>query len=256
MYEGEKLQLIATVKPDNATDKSVTWTISDSSVASISSTGLITAHKKGSARIQVTCNDDKNIWQSCPLTVLGPNVPVTGVTVSPKTNRMNISESLQLTATVLPADASDKTVRWSSSDETVATVTSKGVVRAKAAGTAFITAETTDGKKQDGCMITVRSTYVREPDRIEIAAYPRIEYRYRDPFDETGMTLTAFYDDGSTKTIDDPHAFTVLGYEPRKAGTQTVKVMYEDCETSFEVRVTMEWWQWLIRVILFGWIWY
>ncbi|MBQ7547450.1 MAG: hypothetical protein IJT41_10865 [Clostridia bacterium] len=48
----------------------------------------------------------------------------------------------------------------------------------------------------------------------------------------------------------------MLGYEPRKAGTQTVKVMYEDCETSFEVRVTMEWWQWLIRVILFGWIWY
>jgi uncharacterized protein YjdB len=85
----------------------------------------------------------------------GTTVPVTGVTVSPTTLSLTVGQTATLTATVSPANATNKNVTWSSSNTSVATVSSTGVVTAVAAGSATITVTTVDGSKTANCAVTV-----------------------------------------------------------------------------------------------------
>lgn len=83
------------------------------------------------------------------------DVPVTGVTVSPTSDSIAVSETLTLTATVAPEDATNKAVTWGTSDDTIATVSDAGVVTGVAAGTATITVTTVDGSFTATCEVTV-----------------------------------------------------------------------------------------------------
>ncbi|HOK98599.1 MAG TPA: glycoside hydrolase family 9 protein, partial [Bacteroidales bacterium] len=87
--------------------------------------------------------------------VPGQTVPVTGVTVSPTTLSLTVGQTATLTATVSPANATNKSVSWSSSNTSVATVSSSGVVTAVAAGSATITVTTVDGAKTATCAVTI-----------------------------------------------------------------------------------------------------
>ena len=109
---------------------------------------------------------------SIVFTIEDPTVAVTSVTLDKTEAALNIGESVTLTATVAPDDATDKTVTWTSSDATVATVSDEGVVTAVAAGTATITVTTTDGAKTATCTVTVAEpTYtVTVKDGTEDAA--------------------------------------------------------------------------------------
>jgi len=83
-------------------------------------------------------------------------VAVTGVSLNKSTASLTVGgDDETLVATVAPADATDKSVSWSSDDTDVATVSSAGVVHAVGAGTATITVTTTDGGKTDTCEVTV-----------------------------------------------------------------------------------------------------
>lgn len=86
-----------------------------------------------------------------------PDVPVTGVSVDPTTATLTVGQTQALTATVTPADATDKVVSYSSSAESVATVSSAGVITAMGAGTATITATTHDGSFTASCTVTVEA---------------------------------------------------------------------------------------------------
>ena len=143
---GETVTLTATVKPDDATDKTVTWTTSDASVATVEN-GVVTAKKVGTATITAKAGDKS---ATCSITVIA--TPVTSVTLDKTTASLKAGETVSLTATVKPDDATDKTVTWSSSDATVATV-SNGVVTAKKVGSATITAKA--GDKTATCTVTV-----------------------------------------------------------------------------------------------------
>ena len=143
---GQSETLIATVLPDNATDKTVTWSTSDESVASVSN-GVVTAKKVGTATITAKAGDKT---ATCEITVVA--TPVTSVTLNQTSASLKAGETVTLTATVSPDDATDKTVTWSTSDESVASV-SNGVVTAKKVGTATITAKA--GDKTATCTITV-----------------------------------------------------------------------------------------------------
>ena len=151
---GETLQLTATVQPEDATDKTVTWQSSNTGVATVDANGKVTAKKTGSTTITVTTKDGAKT-ATCKITVVAATVHVTGVTVNKTAVGLSVSESLQLTASVQPSNASDKTVAWSSSNESVATVDANGKVTAKKAGTATITATTKDGGKTATCKVTV-----------------------------------------------------------------------------------------------------
>ena len=142
---GETEQLTATVKPDDATDKNVTWTSSDESVAKVVN-GKVTAVKSGKATITAKCGGKT---AECAVTV---TVPVTSLTLDRTTLSMAVGETAQLTATVKPDDATDKNVSWTSSDEFVAKV-DNGKVTAVKSGKATITAKCCD--KTAGCAVTV-----------------------------------------------------------------------------------------------------
>ena len=151
MEVGDTQILTPTVTPSKATDKSVTWTSSNTSVASVSSSGVVTAKASGSATITVTTNDGGK-KATCSVTVI---VPVTGISLNQTSLSMEVGETKTLTATVTPSNATDKTVTWSSSNTSVATVSSAGVVTAKAAGSATITVATAEGSKKATCSVTV-----------------------------------------------------------------------------------------------------
>ena len=156
MIEGETVQLTATVLPEDATDKSVTWTSSDVAVATVDQNGLVTAVGAGVATIIATTVDVSNLTASCTVTVEPNVVLATSIELNQTSANVNEGETLQLTATVMPEDATDKTVTWASSDETVATVDQNGLVTAVAAGTATITASTIDGSDLSAsCEVTV-----------------------------------------------------------------------------------------------------
>ena len=155
LEKGATSTLTATVAPDNATIKTLTWKSSNTSVATVDANGKVTAVAKGTANITATATDGSNKSATCAVTV---KISVTGVSVNHSTLSLNVGGTYSdLTATVLPADASDKSVTWSSSNTAVATVdASTGKITAVKAGTADIVATTTDGSKTAKCTLTVK----------------------------------------------------------------------------------------------------
>ena len=139
---GASAQLTATVKPDNATNKTVSWDSSDNSVAKVSD-GKVTALKAGTANITATAGDISSL---ITVTVADVPVPVTSVSVSGdgvSDGKLSLKSgaSVQLTATVKPDNATDRKVTWTSSDSSVANVMGTGVVTAGSkAGKATVTA--------------------------------------------------------------------------------------------------------------------
>ena len=145
--------LIASVAPDNATNQTVIWTSSNETVATVTNNGKVTAKMPGTATITVT-TEDGGKTASCDITVA--IVQVTGVTLNRSTLTMNESTSSILIATILPENATDKSVTWTSSNKKVATINSQGVVKGESSGTATITVATQDGNKTATCIVTVQ----------------------------------------------------------------------------------------------------
>ncbi|MDE5586362.1 MAG: Ig domain-containing protein, partial [Muribaculaceae bacterium] len=154
--EGETATLTATVAPDNATDKSVTWTSSDASIASVSSDGVVTALKPGNATITATSSNGKTA--TCAVTVAANIISVESITISKTELSLTEGDTATLTATIAPENATDKTVTWTSSDASIATVSADGTVTAVKAGTATITAASANGKTAT-CSVTVADIY-------------------------------------------------------------------------------------------------
>ena len=161
LTEGDELTLTATINPDNATNKNVTWSTSDASVATVAD-GKITAIKAGNATITVT-TEDGGKTATCAVKVTAKVYPVTGVSLDKTTCELTVGGDVTLTATINPANATNKNVTWKTSDATVATVVN-GKVTALKAGTATITVTTEDGGKTATCVVTVKATVSTEKD--------------------------------------------------------------------------------------------
>lgn len=160
LNKGETVQLTATVLPTDATDKTVIWSSSNNDIASVDNNGEVTAVGPGTATITATANDGSGKAASCRITVNEPYTPpaivhITGISLDRETATIKKGSILQLSATVTPSNADDKTVRWESSNTDVATVDDNGKVTAIAPGTATITVTTTDQRKTATCSVTV-----------------------------------------------------------------------------------------------------
>ena len=140
---GQTQSLTAVIAPSNATTPAVTWASSSPSVASVSTSGVVTAVAAGAATITVKTTDG-GFTASSTVTVTS-TVPATSVTVSPSTVALAPGQTQTLTAAVLPSNVTNKLVTWTTSNMQVASVSTSGVVTAVAAGSATITARTTDG---------------------------------------------------------------------------------------------------------------
>jgi uncharacterized protein YjdB len=154
LVAGSSETLTATVAPADATFKGVTWSSSNTSVATVDTAGKVTAVGAGTANITVT-TDEGAKTAVCAVTVTAASVAVTGVTLNKTTTSIAEGSSETLIATVAPATASNKAVTWTSSDAAVATVDATGKVTGKKAGTATITVTTVDGSKTATCVVTV-----------------------------------------------------------------------------------------------------
>lgn len=151
LFPGETSTLYATVAPDNTADKTVTWTSSNTAVATVDGSGKVTAVAQGSATVTATCG---SVSASCSVTVNpAPVVEATGVTLSQTYLNLETGASATLSATVTPDNTTDKTVTWTSSDPSIASVDAEGMVTAVAEGDAVITA--TCGNVSAECIVKV-----------------------------------------------------------------------------------------------------
>ena len=158
MKAGETKQLEVSVGPANATNKALTFTSSDTSVATISSSGVVTAKKKGQTKITATAKDGSGEYDTCYVYVSGEIKP-TGITLNKKTATVKKGKTLTLKATISPSNVANKNVTWKSSNTKIATVNSSGKVTAKSYGTATITVTSkADSTIKATCKITVPYT--------------------------------------------------------------------------------------------------
>ncbi len=158
---GATAKLTAVITPDNASNKEVTFTSGNKEVAVVANDGTITGVDMGVVTITVSSKDDPTKLATCVVTV---GTPVAGVEVSPKSVELKTGNSITLTASVLPENATNKTLVWASSDKDVATVTAGGVVSVWKAGTAVITATAVDGSgKSASCTVTATGDEVLKP---------------------------------------------------------------------------------------------
>ena len=149
------LQLKVTVTPDDAAVQSVSWKSSNTSVATVDSSGKVTALRSGTTRITCSSRDGSNVRAYCSVTV--KNRKVSQITLNKKSATVKKGRKLQLKVTAItPADAVNQNVTWSSSNTSIATVDENGKVTAKKAGGCLITCTAADGSKvHTGCKIIV-----------------------------------------------------------------------------------------------------
>lgn len=152
LYVSESVLLKATLNPENAYERGMTWTSSDTSVASVDEVGLVTANKKGTATITVTTVDGSKT-ATCTVTV--NEKAVSGVSLDAESIELKLGKKKVLTCTVAPIDAQNKNVVWSSDNEKVATVSDGGLVTAVGGGEATITVKTEDGGFEAKCKVKV-----------------------------------------------------------------------------------------------------
>lgn len=159
LTEGETAILSASVVPDNADNKGISWSSSDESVASVSD-GMVTALAPGSATI-TAMSDDGGKTATCSVTVSARVISVTGVSLDKTEVVLAEGDEITLTATVTPDDAANKNVVWSSDNEDVASV-KDGMVTANKPGSAIITVKTEDGGFTATCAVSVPGISIKD----------------------------------------------------------------------------------------------
>lgn len=229
LVEGEQATLTATVKPDDATDKSVTWSSSNAAIATVEN-GKVVAVKEGSAVITAKAGEKS---ATCTVAVAKKVIPVSSISLDKASLALNKGEEATLAATVSPADATDKTVTWSTSDAKVATV-EDGRVKAVGGGSATITAKA--GDKSASCTIQVTvpvggisldnaSVALKEGQEIQLTAIV-------SPNDATDKKVTWSSSDTKVATVENGKVKAVA------EGTATITAKAGDKSASCSVAVS------------------
>ena len=162
LVKGDVKDLKANVSPADADNPDVIWTSSNTNIAAVSSKGQVTAVNEGSCVITATCKDNASISASCTIVV---GTPVTSVALAPNRASMNTGETILITASVLPTNASNKGIIWSWKSENGASIIlTNGAVKAMKAGTVTVTAKAADNSgKEAYCTITITGTAIATP---------------------------------------------------------------------------------------------
>ena len=163
MIAGDETQLTATVSPANATNQNVTWSSSNTNVASINASGIINALSAGEAVMTVTTVDGM-ITATCNVRVNAATVAVTGVTLNNTNLEITEGSTATLVATISPSNASNKNVNWTSTSPSVALVNANGMVSGMSQGNAIIMVTTQDGGHIASCSVRVTRNQIAVTD--------------------------------------------------------------------------------------------
>ena len=224
LIEGDEVTLVATISPENATNKKLTWISSNPSVASVKE-GVVTALKVGTAVITVK-TDDGEKTAICEVAVT-PRA-VESISLDIVSAEMTEGDELTLVATINPTNATNKRVTWQSSNESVLTVVD-GKVTALKAGTATITVTTEDGEKTATCEVTVNKKIIPiesislNYDKISMMVGEEITIEVViKPSDATNQTISWNSSNPDIATVDNGKVIA------HKLGTATISVTTED----------------------------
>lgn len=236
LFEGQKLRLLPTVLPEDASDKTVQWTSSDSDIVSVDKNGIITAVKPGRATVTATASDGSGATKTVEITVVAP---ISGITLPEAAKQVELGEGFTLTATVQPEMAYDKTVTYSSSDSEVATVDADGKVSALKTGTAVITATTADGKFSAKLTLTVvisaeEIRIGRNNFTLSVGNRVKVEYEVL-PVGTTQSEVIWTSSDASVAKADSNGVITATGI-----GTATITVTVKGTDIKNTVTVTVQ----------------
>ncbi|RIE00977.1 Ig-like domain-containing protein [Cohnella faecalis] len=196
---GKLETLAATVQPANAINKEVLWSSDRPEVATVDAYGTVYGASAGTATITARTSDGGKL-ALCAVTVV-PDVPVTGVQLNKTAAAIPLGLSETLTATVLPANATNKAVVWSSDNANVAGVASDGTVVAKLEGTAVIQAKTVDGSKAASVAVTVPSNAVMASNLVNDPGMEGTTILYSGYKILTQLTSSEFHGGGQSLKV-------------------------------------------------------
>ena len=222
---GASETLTASIAPKDATNQKVSWKSDKPEIATVDANGKVTGVKAGEATITVTTEDGSKT-ATCKVTVKAATIAVTGVTLNKTATSLLVGGSETLTATVAPADATNKKVTWKSSDAAVASVDANGKVTGVKAGEATITVTTEDGGKTATCKVTVKPNLVSEITLAALAIYvgkSKAITATVKPDDATNKALTWTSSDETVATVDATGKVT-----GKKIGTATITATAQD----------------------------
>ena len=238
LTEGEEITLNVTVKPDNATNKNVTWSSSDESVAKVVN-GKVTALVPGNAVITVK-TEDGGKTATCEVTVNAKVYPVESVSLDRTSVELIEGDEITLNATVKPDNATNKNVTWSSSDESVVKVID-GKVTALIPGNAVITVKTEDGSKTATCEVTVNAKVYP----VESVSLDRTSVELTEG-DEITLNATVKPDNATNKNVTWSSSYTAVAQVVNgkvtalKAGHAVITVKTEDGSKTATCEVTVK----------------
>lgn len=149
--KGGEISLYATLSPSNATNKTIRWTSSNNSVASVNNNGFIETKSIGTATITATTNN--NIKATCKITVTNESIPVNTINLSNSKIIVKVNGNGSLTPVITPSTATNQRVTWSINNTNIATVNSDGTIIGKKEGIAIITAKTNNGKSASASVV-------------------------------------------------------------------------------------------------------
>ena len=247
---GETTTLTATITPDNATNKNVTWSSGNEDIATVDNGGKVTAQGVGETMITVTTEDGQKTAE-CVVTVIEKSdpepeeIPVESVELDVQNVTLKIGETTTLTATIIPDNATNKNVTWSSENEDIASA-NNGIVTAIGAGETTITATTEDGEKTAECVVTVIEESDPEPEEIPVESVELDVQNVTLKIGETTtLTATITPDNATNKNVTwssenediasvNNGIVTAIG-----EGETTITVTTEDGEKTAECVVTV-----------------
>lgn len=241
MTEGDCMTIIATISPSNATNRNLRWSSSDEMVASVAD-GKVTAHRAGKAVIVVS-TEDGGLTANCQVTVNSKAVRVESVNLDRKDLALMVGESATLTATVFPSNATDKNVRWTSTNTLVVSAMD-GKVTALKVGSATVKVTTQDGGRTASCRVTVKSKAVSvesvrldKKDLTLTVGKSEVLTAMVSPSNATNKNVSWHSSDESVATVSNGRV-TAL-----KAGSAVITVTAEDggktaiCQVSVKPKI-------------------
>lgn len=215
LYKNEQEQLQVSFTPSDATETDIEWSSSNESVATVDANGMVTAHAVGTATITATNRGTINgtpLTATCVVTV---RAYVESITLNKTTTEIYVTGTEQLVATVLPADASNKAISWSSSNPLVATVSQSGLITAHSLGFAYITATTTDGTALSAtCLVRVTgatSITLNKTETLIYIGYAETLYATVLPADLLKKDVVWTTCDASIATVNSDGLVTAIG---------------------------------------------
>lgn len=236
LIAGKEATLTATVKPDNATNRTVAWESNATNVATVDNSGKVTAVSEGTATITAKAGEQT---ATCTVTVTKADVAVESVTLNPTTLTLEKGSTGTLTATVAPQNATNNTVTWSSSNPEFATV-ANGTVTAVSAGTATITVTTVDGNHKATCTVTVipktvqvSGIQVQGSASVYVGGSTKLTATVT-PTNATNQKVTWSSNNESVATVGTDGTVTAVS-----AGTATITVTTEDGQKTAACTVTV-----------------